>query len=758
MRHYQKAYAAIAIALALASCSRNKADVVTPPEETLTVPSSFTWETTRAVAISIQSGDANANGLLYRVGIYTGNPASSAPINNGAVGYGYPYRLTINLPVTTHTLYLKVASPTGGESIVSQEIGGSTLTYTIPATTKARNSALKSVASSGPDCSTGCTTSISGSGTATITGGSTYCITSSFTGDLNFDSKNGGGTVRICGSATIKTATLGASCNLVVAEGGTLDVETLTMNDNAQLTAWPNATVKVAQLNMNSATSTITSYTTNLSVTKNFSPNGIITNFGKLEVAGNLVTGNNNGSISNSGTIRVLGNIDVNQGLTNNGTIEADGKISFNSANNVTNTCRIVSHSSISIHNGSLTCNTGLLHAYTSMDITGTAAVTLQNQSMLKATDITTNANLSGSGSLSSVVSTGSGTITGNAQVSGAIEWADASGSLKNGSAASFVNGATLVKLADATNYIPTSACNPEGIGKAKDIDKDGDGVADSLDDYPLDPDRAFDSYFPSRSGFASYAFEDLWPSTGDYDFNDLVVNARLKYVTNARNLVVEIVGKYYVAAVGGSYKSGLGLQLDKLLPGDIKSVVRSNINIQGYVSENSNGTENGPDKAVVILWDNSENMIHRAGGSMFNVVTGNPVGKSDTLNITIALASPKTVSEVGTMPLNHFLIKNLERKVEIHLPNALPTSLASTSLFGTSNDASKPSSGKYYITSGNLPWALYLPSQFDYPSEKSNILKAHTKFKEWAESGGALYPDWFSNTQYRDGTYIYQK
>lgn len=748
---------ALILAVGITSCKKNGPDEIITPGENLNIPSTFMWETTRAININVQSGDATANGLLYKVGIYTSSPTgSTVPIISGAAGYGYPLTQSVNLPATTTKLYLKISYPSGGELIVSQDIVSNAFTYTIPSPTKSK--LLKSMKVSGPDCTTGCDNTINGSTDATITGGKTYCITGTFSGALNFEFWNGGGTLRICGNATISSATLGSNCSIVVAEGGSLTIKSINMDANSQIVIWPNTTVEIASINMNSSASKLTNYSSNMTFSNGFAPNGIISNFGRITIAQNFITGNNDGSINNTGEIHVKGYIDFNQSINNSGTIEADGNINVNVARTYINNCKIISHSNIYFNNGNFTCNNGYVLADKSIAVNGSCLLTLQNQSMVKASDITLNVGISGSGSQNSLLSTGSATINGSSKVSGAIEWADITGILKNGTAANFVNGASFVQLANATNYIPVSPCNPDGVGSPKIIDKDGDGVADLLDDYPDDPDRAFDNYIPSRSGFATYAFEDLWPSTGDYDFNDLVVNARIKYVTNARNLVVDVVGKYYVAAVGGSYSSGFGLQFDNLLSGDIKSVKRTNSNSQGYITENSNGTENGPDKAVIILWDNTERMIHRAGGSTFNAITGNPVGTSDTLDITITLSSPKPIKEVGAMPLNHFLIKNMERKVEIHLPNALPTSLAAVSLFGTGNDASKPGLGRYYITAGNLPWGLYLPTQFDYPSEKTEILKAYLKFREWAESGGTLYQDWYSNIKYRDENGIYKK
>jgi LruC domain-containing protein len=55
------------------------------------------------------------------------------------------------------------------------------------------------------------------------------------------------------------------------------------------------------------------------------------------------------------------------------------------------------------------------------------------------------------------------------------------------------------------------------------------------------------------------------------------------------------------------------------------------------------------------------------------------------------------------------------------------------------------------------LPWAINIVERFDYPIEKVEILNAHLKFAEWAESGGQLYPDWYKDLSgYRDMTKIY--
>ena len=91
--------------------------------------------------------------------------------------------------------------------------------------------------------------------------------------------------------------------------------------------------------------------------------------------------------------------------------------------------------------------------------------------------------------------------------------------------------------------------------------DSDGDGVPDNEDDYPNDPDRASNNFYPGV-GFGSLAFEDNWPFKADYDMNDMVIDYRYNQVTNSDNEVVEIKAKIVLRAMGASFHNGFGIEL----------------------------------------------------------------------------------------------------------------------------------------------------------------------------------------------------
>ncbi len=285
--------------------------------------------------------------------------------------------------------------------------------------------------------------------------------------------------------------------------------------------------------------------------------------------------------------------------------------------------------------------------------------------------------------------------------------------------------------------------------------DTDGDGVDDDMDDYPNDPTRAFNVYYPNEQDWGTLAFEDLWPGKGDYDFNDLVLDYHFKSVLNASNQLVEFFTDYSVRAVGASLKNGFGFMLGGS-PSAVASVTGTHLT-ENYIHNNANGTEQGQTNTVIILFDNAFRNIGSSGSTFINTKEDVPYVAPDTNELHVLYANPVSVNVTGTAPYNPFLIINGERGKEVHLAGQKPTDLVNTSYFGTYADATDPATGKYYQTENNLPWGLDLPVSFAYPKEQVDILSAYNHFGQWAESGGTDYPDWYMDKPgYRVSTNIY--
>jgi LruC domain-containing protein len=265
--------------------------------------------------------------------------------------------------------------------------------------------------------------------------------------------------------------------------------------------------------------------------------------------------------------------------------------------------------------------------------------------------------------------------------------------------------------------------------------DADNDGIIDLYDDYPNDAERATDTYTPSITGLGSYAFEDLWPYQGDYDFNDLIVNYRFVNVVNAAGYVVETKMYFFVKNIGGSFRNGFGVELniDKNL---ISNVIGHNLT-EGIISMDGQGLENNQAKAVIIAFDNSHNILDENNGIM---------------EIQISYITPVLPEEIGAF--NPFIFINGDRSREVHLVDFSPTSLADPSLIGSGDDVSNVGNASYYKNDNNMPWAINILYDFTVPAEKSPINQGYTRFADWAISGGTTFENWYSDVDdYRDYT-----
>ncbi len=301
----------------------------------------------------------------------------------------------------------------------------------------------------------------------------------------------------------------------------------------------------------------------------------------------------------------------------------------------------------------------------------------------------------------------------------------------------------------------PATAVNTQVLSiLTKPIDADGDGVTDNLDAYPNDAARAYNQYFPAQNSFNTLAYEDLWPSRGDYDFNDLVIAYNAQQVLNASNNVVDVKMTYQIQAVGGINNIGFAVQLP------VPSTNLKQCVVTPAYSGNSviaNGVETGQSKLVIPLFDDAHIAMKAPIGYLVNTVEGVSYINPQTSTVSLTFANPVSQSQLGTAPYNSFIYVN-HRSMEVHLPNLAPTDKADVSQFGQHADRSKPAQGVYYLTYDDKPWGLLIPGTFNYPAEKQSIETVYTHFVPWAVSKGSQYKDWYSNSSgYRNSSEIYQ-
>lgn len=310
----------------------------------------------------------------------------------------------------------------------------------------------------------------------------------------------------------------------------------------------------------------------------------------------------------------------------------------------------------------------------------------------------------------------------------------------------------------------PVNAVDLPKFNKLKDkTDNDGDGVANEDDDYPEDPTRAFDNYYPNASTFGTLAFEDKWPNKGDYDFNDLVVDYRVNYVTNAAGLVKDVIPTFRVRAIGANFENGFALELNASTS-NVESISTTYLGTQQLLKNevfklNPIGFEEGVSSLVVPFFDNAFSLLGLGQVSYFvNTISYDPAVSPMQLTKKITFKTPVTVSSLGTAPYNPFIVVNKDRGIEVHKTGKPATSLAKSELFHTADDLSNQST-LWYVGLQNYPWVIDTPITFEYPAEGKSLGSVYLKFNSWVLSNGTQFPDWYSNTSsgYRNSSNLYK-
>ena len=273
--------------------------------------------------------------------------------------------------------------------------------------------------------------------------------------------------------------------------------------------------------------------------------------------------------------------------------------------------------------------------------------------------------------------------------------------------------------------------------------DSDRDGVIDFQDAYPDDPERAFDNYAPGKDSYGTIAYEDMWPRTGDYDFNDLVVDYTYTETVDARGWVKDLVMDFRVRAIGASQNHGFAVRLP-VDPRLVESVTGQSIHDR-YIVMDANGTESGHNEAVIPVFDNGFALFDQTRG----IINTDPTLEElepGKVSLKITFARPVDRTTLGPAPYDAFMIRSQDRQREIHLAGYAPTAMADMSYFNTQADRSDLDAKFYYVDKHNLPWAITIPEDFRYPREKKRIDELYPNFNAWATYGGTTQENWYRN------------
>lgn len=286
-----------------------------------------------------------------------------------------------------------------------------------------------------------------------------------------------------------------------------------------------------------------------------------------------------------------------------------------------------------------------------------------------------------------------------------------------------------------------------------ENLDSDSDGILDSNDDYPNDSTRAFDVYYPSSDGQGTLAYEDNWPVEGDYDLNDLVVKYTYRETRNNLGRIKDLNVDYILSARGASRANGFALAFNNLSATNGYTATL-NTNTEGAIDTAS---EEGSTHLNFIIAGNTETLMPTpAGCAFYNTDADCSKAPEIPVSFSLTFTDAKTRTQMGNAPYNPYIYATFDRGREVHLPNHRPSSLADSNRFNSGDDDSNLFDfSKTYETTDNLPWALNMPYSWLHPTSGESIVDVYSDYRNWAESGGLISTDWYTDNYNSNRVYI---
>jgi len=294
-----------------------------------------------------------------------------------------------------------------------------------------------------------------------------------------------------------------------------------------------------------------------------------------------------------------------------------------------------------------------------------------------------------------------------------------------------------------------------------------GGSSSGEVEDHPINISATNLSYryYPGENSWVTLAYEDKWPESEDYDMNDVVLHYRtIEVIEN--NMIVRIDIEGELQALGGYHHSGFAVQLESIDETNVNSQTLRLMhnNVKQQFSGVNGATEyeileSGNENAVVVvsqdLWKHVSSVcIH------YRSEPGCSQSAVFTFELSIPFINPVPLNEMTAAPYDPFIFAteglyhgeifstHPGRSLEIHLADHAPTTKFNPAFLGLADDTSDPSTGRYFRTSNNLPWALEITDPWHWPSERKPLLAAYPNFAQFVQSQGTQYTDWFQLNQ----------
>lgn len=255
--------------------------------------------------------------------------------------------------------------------------------------------------------------------------------------------------------------------------------------------------------------------------------------------------------------------------------------------------------------------------------------------------------------------------------------------------------------------------------------------------------------HYPA-GGRGTLLFEDLWPSYGDFDFNDLVADYGIRLYPNNKNMVKHMQIVVRMRAVGGSLPYELHLALTTVRAGEMAGTeTLEAVNARGEVSMEQLNPGNPVKEVPVFRFNGLRNNANRLPGAAYiNTERGYEMNDDELVEAVFQVTFRNSI-EIKDLPFDafDFFIARSDEPKEIHRGGEVPLLYGQINYHTLRNACPvTDKNAEFYYSNDGLVWALCIPQLIPHAYEKTDFVAAYPNFARWVESGGTACPDWYEN------------
>lgn len=236
---------------------------------------------------------------------------------------------------------------------------------------------------------------------------------------------------------------------------------------------------------------------------------------------------------------------------------------------------------------------------------------------------------------------------------------------------------------------------------------------------------------YPTADEFYTVAYEDQFPSRGDYDFNDLVASYRVDVGVDEQLRVVRLKGTAFLLARGAGYTHDWHLRIRATGASGALTVRMTDPDTLAITTTT---TRFAGDVGVLAFADTSKHLPPQPGAPFTNTEPGSEFVVSSRVDFDVVFDASVSQANLGDAPFDPFL-EVRGGGYEIHLIGEPPRPQSRNAAEGLVS----------FKNGDGYPFAMLLPVNWSYPLSGVDLGLAYPELLDWVRSNELQSLDWYT-------------